>query len=525
LDFPIALSAHSKVPPSKQLVLELRHSIRQGRLSPGQHLPSSRELADLLSLSRSTVVKAYKRLLAEGMLETQVGSGTYVKRGLTLANPSLNQLPQASKMPPQASFDPLALASEIPPEPTFRAPSMAHLSNLSRAILDVEIVQGSAVDTPELNFGCSPADLLPNRQWRELFARHCRSLHTPQRAADNEIFGYRPLREALAEFLRRTKAVNCRADQIIVFSGSQNILSFVASFLVNENDLVVVENPGYAGTRNNLEARGVRVQAVDTDENGLRVDDLDEIEEPCKLACVSLSHQDPTGAILSMERRKKLISWAKRKNAYIVEDAWDSDYHYGHPALPALQGMDKDARVLYIYSFWKLLFPIVTTGILVVPEHLIELFTRAKIMLERPFAPIEHFALAEFIAEGHLECHISKSRAIYEGRRQAVIFNLTKNFQTAVEIPKYSAGLHQLIRFRVDLSEAQILQCANQARLPMVSTASYYVREGLPLEFLIPFGILDKGSIGKKILDLAENMKAMTTVTAMTGMTENAFAP
>jgi GntR family transcriptional regulator / MocR family aminotransferase len=498
LDFPIALSAHSKVPPSKQLVLELRHSIRQGRLRPGQHLPSSRELADMLSLSRSTVVKAYKRLLAEGILETQVGSGTYVKRGLALAKPSLNLSPQATKMVPQP------------------APAMAHLSNLSRAILDVEIVQGNAVDTPELNFGCSPADLLPNRQWRELFARHCRSVDMPYHPDNNEVFGYRPLREALASFLWRTKAVNCSADQVIVFSGSQNVHYFITSLLVNENDLVVVENPGYAGTRNNLEARGARLKAINTDENGLRVDDLDDIKEPCKLACVSLSHQDPTGAILSMERRKKLVNWAKQKDCYIIEDAWDSDYHYGHPALPALQGLDKDGRVLYIYSFWKVLFPIVTTGILVVPEHLIELFTRAKIMLERPFAPVEHYALTEFIAEGHLECHISKSRATYEGRRQAVIFNLTKNLQTGVEIPKYSAGLHQLVRFHVDLSESQILQCANQARLPMVSTASYYVGDGLPLEFLIPFGILEKGSIGKKISDFAENMKVMS---------KGAFAP
>ena len=491
MDFPIVLAPNSKLPLSRQLIIELRRSIVQGRLSPGQPLPSSRELAESLSLSRSTVIKAYRRLLAEGILETQVGSGTYVKRGLTLAK-SQKRLTAAQ--------------TPSPDKGKIQAPE--HLSNLSRAILDVEIVQAQHVGAPNLNFGCCAADLLPGRQWRELFARHCRSLNVPRPASDNEVFGYRPLREALAAFLRRAKAVDCRAEQIIVFSGSQNVLYFIASLLVNRDDIVVVENPSYAGTRSILKARGAELKAVDVDEDGLAVEALAAIEENCKLACVSLSHQDPTGAILSMERRKKLIDWAREHQAYIVEDAWDSDYHYGHPALPALQGLDS-ARVLYTYSFWKVLFPIVTAGILVVPEHLIELFTRAKIMLERPFAPIEHYALADFIAAGDFECHLGRSRAIYESRRQALIFNLTSHLHGVVEIPRYSAGLHQLLRFQTDLSAEQILHCANSARLPMVSTSSYYARDSVPLEFLLPFGSLDKVSIARKIADFAEHIRSI----------------
>ena len=393
MDFPIVLTPNSNLPLSRQLTVELRESVLSGRLRPGQHLPSAKELAESLALSRSTVVKAYKQLHGEGILETQVGSGTYVKRNLELASVTGHRRAQ----PPATN----------PPVP--------RVSNLSRAILDVEISQGTSGDMPELNFGCAPADLLPHRQWRELFSRHCRTLHTPKRSSDHEIFGYRPLRDALASYLRRSKAVNCTADQIVVFSGSQTAMHYIATLLVNENDLVVVENPGYAGSRNNLEARGANIVAVDVDDQGLIVDDLEKIEQPCKLACVSLSHHDPTGAILSLERRKQLLRWAEGTNAFILEDAWDSDYHYSPPALPALQGLDTSARVLYSYSFWKLLFPIITTGVLVIPEHLIEIFTKAKLLLERQFAPIEQYALTDFINQGHLECHISRSRAIYEG--------------------------------------------------------------------------------------------------------------
>jgi GntR family transcriptional regulator / MocR family aminotransferase len=483
MDFPISLAPDSTLPLSRQLTVELRESILSGRIRPGHHLPSARELGESLSVSRSTVVKAYKQLQGEGILETQVGSGTYVRRSLTLSAVGDNRSVQRRADPPLSS-----------------------MSNLSRAILNVELSLATSGDMPELNYGCSSADLLPVRQWSDLFGRHCRTLSRPRSSSDHEVFGYRPLREALAAYLRRSKAVQCSADQVIVFSGSQNATQYIASLLINEDDLVVVENPGYAGTRNSLEARGARIETIDVDENGLRVEDLEKIEQQCKLVCASLSHHDPTGAILSMERRKRLLAWAERTNAYILEDAWDSDYHYSPPALPALQGLDKSDRVFYSYSFWKLLFPIVTTGVLVIPQHMIELFTKAKLLNERQFAPLEQYALTDFINRGHLECHISKSRAIYESRRQALIFNLKQKFRESVQIPRYTAGLHQLIQFHSDLEESQVLECARRAKLPMVSTRSYYVQNPVDLEFLIPFGVLEKESIAINVCDFAEHM-------------------
>lgn len=494
MDFPIALAFNSKVPPSQQLVTELRRSINEGRLSPGQSLPSTRELADMLSLSRSTVVKAYRRLLSEGFLESQVGSGTYVKRGFAPGT-SVDECFDGGKT------GLAALASA-------QLPVVSSLSNLSRAIMDVESLPGSAPDAFELNRGCSPADLLPNRQWRQLLSRHCRTFSTRLKLSDNEAFGYRPLREALAAFFRRSKAVNCTADQVIVLSGSQIPLYFVASLLVKENDRVVLENPGYAGTRNILDDRGAHLFFCDVDENGMQVDDLDAIEEACRMACVSVSHQDPTGAIMSIERRRKLIEWAIDRQAYIFEDAWDSDYHYGQQSLPALQGLDQSGSVIYSYSFFKLLFPIVTMSVLVVPEHLISSFARARTMMEIPLAPVEHYALADFIGEGQLECHIGRSRSIYEGRRQALIFNLTRYLTSSVEIAKHSAGLHQLVRFRVPLTENEIMDCARKAKLPLVPTRSYYVTEAMPNEFLVPFGLLDRNSIEKKILDFAVDLQS-----------------
>ena len=475
MDFPITLATNSKVPPSRQLTRELRRSIRQGRLSPGQHLPSTRELADSLSISRATVVKAYRRLLTEGILETQVGSGTYVRRDLSLYKAAL------------------PLAATTTPRPTYPGPT-----NLSRALLDVEIPQSNCPTAAELRYGCSAADLLPIRQWREVFNRHCRLVQNHGRFRDAEMFGYRPLREALATFLRKTKAVNCTADQIILFSGSQIVLNAVASVMVKENDLVIVENPGFAGTRSNLATIGARLETIDVDQNGIRADALDRIGG-CKLACVSLSHQDPTGAIMSLDRRKKLLDWANSTNAYIFEDAWDSDYHYGSPALPSLQGMDRNERVLYAYSFWKVLFPIVTTGVLVVPDHLVDTFAQARSMQERPFAPIEHYALTDFIHGGDLECHIGRSRAIYESRRQALIFNLARSFKSMIAMPRFSAGLHQIVRFQLPLSETQILQCAKTAALPLIPTSSYYLHDAVPLEFLIPFSMVEKDSIPESI--------------------------
>lgn len=481
MDFSVVLSTKGCLPISQQLALELRQAILTGQLDHGQRLPSAQDLARSLAVSRTTILKVYQRLVREGFLQTQPGYGTSVRCDPLFALP-----------------DNLSSSLTIncaPPSP----------SNLNQIILDAHIDTEPAT-TSTLNVGYPPADLLPIRPWRTSLMRNCQILDS-RTTKNQEVFGYRPLREVLVTHLRNSKAVRCSADQMIVFSSPESAMHCIATLLVNEGDTVIVENPGSAQVRHCCAMRQANIKSIEVDQCGLNVDGLEKVSPPCKLVCVSLSHQIPTGAILSMERRQRLIDWAERNDAYILEESSDSDYHYGTAALPALQGLCRTDRVLYSYNFCSVLFPLVSMGVLVVPEHLVNLFVRAKRLTEPRFALIEQYALTDLIETGSLQHHISKNKIVYQTRRQALIFNLKQRLRDIVAIPPFSAGLHQMISLRSEVDEELILNCARLADLPMVSTSGYYATNPRKREFLIPFARIADASTVKMVADFANYLE------------------
>lgn len=482
MDFALRIDITSKKSIYVALAAAIRESIETGRMSCGQKLPSSLELAELMGLSRATVVKAYQQLIGEGYLDTKVGSGTYVKGNFKVA---------------EKSADHAILSPKV----------SAHLSDFCLQLMDMTLSTATAGDLPELNFGAPPGDLLPVRVWQDMLLKYCRSReHKLEYRSD--VFGFLPLREAIASMLNRSRGIECSADQVIVFSGAQQALNLIIKALVNPDDLVVVENPGYAGARDNFSLHGARVVAVDVDERGLQVEKLSDIAERVKLAYITLPHHDPTGATMDYDRRQQLLTWAKKTDALVIEDAWDSDYHYGNTAQPALQSLDRDGSVLYIYSFWKLLYPLVATGVLVVPRSLIPAFYRIKVLFERQFPTVEDYVLCEFIKQRYLERHIRRTRAIYKRLRQELIFELSRTFIKNITIPPYSGSLHQIVWFgeALRVSEAEVLRCAEEAGMPMVSTKEYYARAPKKLEFMIPFVQLRQEAIKPMVRELGRRL-------------------
>jgi GntR family transcriptional regulator/MocR family aminotransferase len=453
MNFPLTLDfTPKKIERHRDLTEAARKAILQGGFKGGQRLPSAKELACQVGVSRSTVVKVYQQLAAEGYVETKVGSGTYLK-------------------------------------------DIGDAANLSIASVDVN----ADADVP-VRFA-PPIDILPGRQWQQQLARQCRSGGGIGGAG---VLGYRPLRRHIAEYLQLTKAVKCTADQVIVFPGAQAAIYFITSFLMKEGDLAVVENPGDATVRSSLMMAGATVKSVGVDSSGLQVEDLEEITQPCKLIHVTPSHHFPTGAIMPMKQREALLDWARKADTLIVEDARDSDYYYGRGALPSLQGLDESGSVIYLYDFSLLLHPFVNLAVLVLPDSLIELAKRAMVWLGLGLSSMEHFALADFIAEGDLQRHIRRSRAAYQHRRQTLIFHLSQQFLKAVSIPSYGAGLYQLVRFELPLLEEDLLKCAVLAGLPMVPTRSYYDQPAQRLEFLIPFCMLEAEATAAKVARFKE---------------------
>jgi len=481
MDFPIELDHAGALPLYRQLADTLKKAIDSGRLQPGDHLPATRDIAVALGLARGTVVKAYKELLSSGYAEGKSGTGTIVSRNL----PKNTVAALDSHRKQGAEID--------------------CLSAFAHRLESIPNVPSTSADWPELNYGCAPQDLLPIKQWRGLILSYCRSQEQAPLSYVSEPFGYRPLREAMARYLIRTKAVRCHPDQVVIFSGPQQALNSIVTLLVDDNDTVVVENPGYVGAREVFLAHGARLHAESIDENGLCANRLKNLQN-CKLVYVSPSCHDPSGVVMSGDRRAALLEFATTSGALILEDAWDTDYRYLGPAISSIQGLSDGRSVIYLYTFWKVLFPLTTASVAIIPHHLIPAFTRAKLLLERQFPVLEHYALTEFVSDGLLDAHIMKTRKIYQQRRQALFHALSTAFRSQVSLPERSAGLHLVARFKIDRSEDSILDLAKQADLPMVSTRLYYTHDFVRNEFLIPFSCLPEETIPDRVRLLAQSM-------------------
>lgn len=484
MDFALFLEQKPGVPLYRTLASAIKNWIEEGRLKPGEFLPSSRELSRLLGVSRVTVVRSYDNLIAQGYLNATTGRGTRVAESL-----------------PQLVIDAHQSASSRSLQIIDRSP---RLSSYAERLLRSGHVRSGAADMPELNYGAPPSEHLPIQKWREILLRHTRSKDDHASLFESgEPFGYRPLREAIAGYLNRSRGLNCEARQIAVFSNAQIALHLTAQVLLNEGDTVVVENPGFPDARANFIAAGAELVHVDVDEMGMRVEEIDAVTN-ARLVYISPSHQDPTGCSLNANRRDQLLCWASSRDAFIVEDDYGAEYRYGGKPVPALKGSDRDDRVIYLSSFWKVLFPILPIGYMVVPHCLIPAASRAKELMERTFPIVEQLALTDFINEGYLERHLRRTRQVYERRRQALIFALTTCFGNRISIFKQNSGTSVLVTFNSELSDDQLLSCAVEAEVPMVSTNDYYIEKERKGEFLIGYAAVDGELISEKIERLVE---------------------
>ena len=252
--------------------------------------------------------------------------------------------------------------------------------------------------------------------WRQIATRHLQSPNLLDYSSD--LLGYKVLREAIAHYLVRSRAVRCEAEQIIIVSGTQQALDLIARLFIDPGDQVVMEEPGYLSARRVFQSQGAEILPISVDSSGLMVEQLQSIENlVVKLVYTTPSHQFPTGAILSLPRRLELLAWARQRGAVIVEDDYDSEYRYGEKPIPAMQGLDQNDSVIYIGTFSKVLFPALRIGYLVVPPGLAKIFAQAKRLVDRHSPLLEQCVLADFINEGHLERHLRRMRTLYSQRR------------------------------------------------------------------------------------------------------------
>lgn len=483
---PMDLSILRELKDSKvtadALYAAIKDAVESKLLASGDKMPSTRDMALYLGISRTTVMKAFENLIASGYLASSQGIGTWVTSVATDTKP----LPQK--------------ADDAIYRWTDRYTNFAR----SLSIQSSEPIESAEFD--EINFGSSPADLVPLKAWRKILLRAGESVSDSAFDANKEVFGYRPLREAIAGFLRRSKGIICDPEQIVLGSGVQSVISPALMLLVKPGDVAVCENPGFWGAREQFHSLGADVISVAVDEEGLVVDALAEIDRPVHWLYVAPSCQEPSGVALPEKRRQSLIRWIQRNGTAVLEDDWDSEFHYGGAAAPALFTLDKTGSVIYFYSFWRLLYPLISVGFLVIPHKLIGVFESYKNVWDRQFTLVEHHVLTELLNEGHVESHIRTMWKSYRKRRQALIFSMSKYLAPHIHIVSSSAGMHVVVRFDDSWSTDMITADATAAGLPCASTAAYYVHSAPKNEFMVRFSGIAANEIEQRVKDFAERL-------------------
>ncbi|HQZ08356.1 MAG TPA: PLP-dependent aminotransferase family protein [Burkholderiaceae bacterium] len=461
----------------RQLYLILQSGMRESVLPAGTRLPPSRTLAQALGIARNTVVHVYEQLALEGYVLAQVGRGTFV------ADMGQRLVPVATPAPDPVSATP-----------------RKNLSRRGRALVDdagAARLQWGAF-TP----GVPEVRLFPTRIWSRLQAQLWRA-PKPQHLSYATGAGDPDLRRSLAEYLQGTRGVVCSAEQIVITSGTQQSLHLVAQLLADPGDTVWLEDPGYWGARSVLRALGLQAVGVSIDGEGMAPSPR-QLKKPPRMLFVSPSHQYPLGTLMSQGRRRQLLDYAAVHGAWVIEDDYDSEFRYGARPLPALQGLDRHGRVIYLGTFSKTLFPALRLAYLVLPQDLADPFARALNELYREGQLPQQAVLARFMAEGHYTSHIRRMRSVYSARHDALLHAIGQHFGNQLPVIGGDAGLHLVLGLPPQVDDQAMVERIARSRVVARPLSLYHVRQPAPAKgLLLGYGAVHEDEIAANFARLA----------------------
>jgi GntR family transcriptional regulator/MocR family aminotransferase len=414
-----------------QLYGQIRGAILSGTFRRGMPLPSSRQLADELGISRNTVMLAYEALATDGYIQTRRGVGTFVTESL--------------------------------PENCIEVESQEDIGNAKRAVRAVRrpriAFQGERLRFVEKGPNRPPIDFwyggtnrthFPLSAWRQLLIDNLSRTSTNLADYGNPA-GHLELRQAIAEHIGASRGIRADASQVIVTAGAQEAMNLACRLLIAPGTRVVVENPSYGGATRAFKSYGAAIVPVEVDHEGIDIATVER--EEAVLAYVTPSHQFPTGVTLSLERRRRLLAWATTIGAYIIEDDYDGDFRYDGPPLVALAGLDREGCVIYLGTFSKSIGAGLRLGFMVVPEHLVDTVIAIKSLMNYGHPWLDQIVMAEFINTGGYRRHLRGIRGLYQEARDALLRSLKCYFGDQYISGKYS-GMHLMWTLPPDLAPA-----------------------------------------------------------------------
>lgn len=463
----------------------VRHLIVDGALAPGKPLPASRALAKSLGVSRDTIEAAYAQLHAEGFIDRRVGSGSFVAE-MTGFTPGRHLSRRDT------------LARNQAPTLSARGAAMFHGGGVREMLSPRPFAPG----VPETR-------TFPLSLWERL-ERQVRKEFGAQTLLHGDPQGAEPLRRAIADYVNLERGARATADRVLVLTSSQQAMSLCATMLFDPGDRIFIEDPAYYGARKAFDAAGLDCVPIRVDRQGMVVDPI--LAEPHRAKAVSLtpSHQFPTGATLALDRRLALIEWAARHQAWIIEDDYDSEFHYAGKPTACVQGLDPHDRTLYIGTFTKSLFPGLRIGYVVLPPQLVNPMTVGRTLLDGHTAPMAQLTLARFMEGGHFGAHVRSMRRVYAERLDVLAGLIAKHLSDFIEPRVPIGGLQMPCVLTGGLSERAVIDAARRAGIELLGLSALHASGSGEAGFLMGFAAYTPLEIEIAVKTLETALRAMT---------------
>jgi GntR family transcriptional regulator/MocR family aminotransferase len=428
MDLTIPLQLESKTPIYLQIYEYMKREISQGSLPAGTRLPSHRNLAVQLNVSRITVESAYQQLLAEGYVESKP------KRGIFVAEVDIDVM---SKNEQNMSYK---------------------TNNNIEERYDYDCSQG-LIDQKAF----------PITNWK-------RALHETLFQCENELFakedpqGEFVLREHISKYLYHARGVYSSPDQIIIGAGTQPLLWLLLQLLGSKKEYGI-ENPGFHRVTAMIQSSGLPVHPIPLDDKGIHISALRE--SGANVAYVTPSHQFPLGMIMPLSRRLELLKWANDCVGYIIEDDYDGEFRYAGKPIPSLQGLDSKERVIYMGTFSKSFLPSLRMGYIVLPPHLLRAYKELGGMFKQTVSILQQLAFATFIQKGDWERHINRIRTLYKRKHISLVKSITDEMGAHVYILGEQSGLHIVLHVHNGMNEQELIHAAAKQRIKLYPLSTY----------------------------------------------------
>ncbi|WP_322069534.1 MocR-like pyridoxine biosynthesis transcription factor PdxR [Paraburkholderia bannensis] len=485
-----------------QIYRQLRERIVDGRLAGGTRLPSTRELAQQLGVSRKTTLDVFERLLAEGYLIARRGSGTFVAD-------TLERLPARSPGHPNAQIRAAQEGSRALPDGHDRHDRHDSRDGNAPPWWQTQ-PEALALPRPDPRLACDFAGGVTDKSrfpfdvWRRCITDALR-VQARGTGAYRDPAGEEKLRLAVSRYLAFNRAVASNWDDVIVTQGAQQALALLARVLLRPGDIIAVEDPGYPPAREAFAACGANVVPVPVDDDGLIVDKLPKC---ARVIYVTPSHQFPLGMPMSLARRVALLEWAQTHGALVIEDDYDCEFRFEGRSLEPLKSLDNAGLVAYVGTFSKTMFPELRVGYMVPPTALKGALMRSRQTADCHGCVLTQTALADFMLNGHFARHLRRMHQTYAARRETLLKHLRGPLAAWLEpVMPNTAGLHLAARLAAGADETALLAAARAASVGLHALAPFHLETPLQQGFLFGYGAVEVEQIDAALTSLAAHLQ------------------